>query len=686
MDSYTAAKRIALSFAIIICSGFSAVAGPVHTYAGSFNLLIPADPCSSKGWMGDPASREPKDAIIDVPDHFTISDIDVRITLTHTKAFDLQIFLQSPAGTRICLVMYNPYNEYFEGENYTQTVFDDEAEIPIEQGKPPFTGRFKPREPYCLSAFDGQDCFGPWRLQIYDAFWADTGRLNSVELIITAVELPMVIVPDVVGMAQADAASAIISAGLVVGAITQQHSDILAPGYVLSQSPGAAVPLIAESPVDLVLSCGPPGPVVPPKVMTLAPTDVGRNIATLQGLVLDDGGEPCQYAFTYWTWSFWCCTGWSDPADCKTTGQLFFEQRTGLTAGTYYFSAQAKNSAGEGSSADVQTFTICGFTGSGGGTQNDPYIITNVYELQQIERDLTACYELASDIDASLAANWNHGYGFTPIGRYTAPFEGVFDGKGRVITGLLINRRCICVGLFGCTGGTSEIRNLGLSDVTVTGYACVGGLVGFNGGAIEACYVSGNVSGSTQVAGLVGTNNGLVTDSYSVANVSGPQQESCIGGLVGVNRSGPLKNCYSAGKVGGENSGGLAGTSSGECTGCFWDIETSGRGVSACGIGKTTAEMQTWATFAAAGWSAKGVWTLCEHTGYPKLAWQIRPGDEFCPDGVDMLDFALFAARWKAGKPGASGDGGDSADLNQSGTVNAADLEILTSTWLTGGK
>jgi subtilisin-like proprotein convertase family protein len=675
MDSCTAAKRIALSFAIIICSGFSAVAGSVHTYTGSFNLLIPADPDSTRGWTDD--------AVIEISDHLTISDLDVRINLRHTNVFDLQLFLQSPAGTRICLVMYNPYNEYFEGENYTQTIFDDEAAVPIDQGEAPFTGRFKPREPYRLSAFDGQDCFGSWRLQIYDAFYFDTGRIDSVELIITAVELPM---PDVVGMARADAASAIISAGLVVGVITQQHSDIVPPGYVLSQSPGAAVLVIAESPVDLVLSCGPPASVVPPTVITFAPTDVGRTTATLRGLVLDDGGEPCQYRFTYWTWGFWCCTGWSDPADCKTTGQLFFEQQTGLTAGTYYFMAQAKNSAGEGSSADVQTFTIRRFTGGGGGTQNDPYIITNVYELQQIERDLTACYELASDIDASATKTWNNGYGFTPIGRYSVPFEGVFDGKGHVITGLDINRRCICVGLFGCTGGTSEIRNVGLSDVTVTGYACVGGLVGFNGGAIEACYVSGNVSGSTQVGGLVGTNNGLVTDSYSVANVSGPQQESCIGGLVGVNRSGPLKNCYSAGKVAGENSGGLAGTSSGECTGCFWDIETSGQGVSACGIGKTTAEMQTWATFAAAGWSAEGGWTLCEHVDYPKLIWQIRPGDEFCPDGVDMVDFAIFAARWKAASRGVVNHQGDTADFDQSGGVDGRDLEVLANNWLSASR
>jgi hypothetical protein len=51
-----------------------------------------------------------------------------------------------------------------------------------------------------------------------------------------------------------------------------------------------------------------------------------------------------------------------------------------------------------------------------------------------------------------------------------------------------------------------------------------------------------------------------------------------------------------------------------------------------------------------------------------------------------MLDFALFAARWKAGKPDASGDSGDGVDFDRSGTVDAADLEILTSSWLIGGK
>ena len=121
MDSCSAAQRIVAILVIVAggCGG-AVFAGPVYTYHGSFNLPIPApdEPESEfgKGWMTD--------AIIDVPHHFTIHDIDVGISLTHTSVFDLQIFLQSPAGIMLCLNMYN-YDEYFEGADYTRTIFDD---------------------------------------------------------------------------------------------------------------------------------------------------------------------------------------------------------------------------------------------------------------------------------------------------------------------------------------------------------------------------------------------------------------------------------------------------------------------------------------------------------------------------------------------------------------------------------
>jgi subtilisin-like proprotein convertase family protein len=155
---------------------FPVFANEVYTYSDDFNLQIPADPNTSKGWMAH--------AVIEIDRHLTILDLDVGITLKHSNVFDLQISLQSPEGTTVLLNKYD-LSEFFQGEDYTQTVFDDEAQLPIAQAEPPFTGRFKPNSSDGLELFDGQDAYGPWRLQIYDAYYYDTGILESFELTLT---------------------------------------------------------------------------------------------------------------------------------------------------------------------------------------------------------------------------------------------------------------------------------------------------------------------------------------------------------------------------------------------------------------------------------------------------------------------------------------------------------------------
>jgi hypothetical protein len=124
MESCSSSKWIVLSCAMTLVSCFPAIASSLYVYGDQFDLRIPADIDSSKGWMDD--------AVVEIPEHLTIVDLDVGITVTHTQVFDLQIFLQSPAGTRICLNMYNPFDEYFEGENYIDTIFDDEASLCIK--------------------------------------------------------------------------------------------------------------------------------------------------------------------------------------------------------------------------------------------------------------------------------------------------------------------------------------------------------------------------------------------------------------------------------------------------------------------------------------------------------------------------------------------------------------------------
>ncbi len=175
-----------LAFSFWSLFAFSAIAtlasgaGPVYVYGGSFNLPIPAAADSDKGPMAD--------AVIDITGHLLISDIDVVIDIVHTNIFDLEIILQGPGGQQVCLNAYYDPNDFFRAQDYSQTIFDDEAALAIEQGNAPFTDSFRPKVGNSLSVFDGTDAFGQWRLQIDDLYHDDKGSLENFELIITVPE------------------------------------------------------------------------------------------------------------------------------------------------------------------------------------------------------------------------------------------------------------------------------------------------------------------------------------------------------------------------------------------------------------------------------------------------------------------------------------------------------------------
>jgi subtilisin-like proprotein convertase family protein len=180
MDAHNAVQRIVAIVLIVGGLSFPVFAGQVHIYSGQFDLQIPANPDDTRGWMAD--------AVIEIPDNFTIHDLDVRISITHTNVFDLQLFLRGPHGSRICLNYFDALTEYDIYPNYINTIFDDEAIVPIENGDAPFTGQFKPRGPGQLEDFEGKDTFGSWRLQIFDMWDWDYGTLDSFELIVTVPE------------------------------------------------------------------------------------------------------------------------------------------------------------------------------------------------------------------------------------------------------------------------------------------------------------------------------------------------------------------------------------------------------------------------------------------------------------------------------------------------------------------
>jgi subtilisin-like proprotein convertase family protein len=109
----------------------------------------------------------------------TLSDLDVQVNIIHTYDSDLWLALVSPQNDTIVLSDHNGE----DGENYFNTIFDDEALTPIGQGIAPFAGSFSPDEP--LSAVDGHNVQGTWQLLIYDWEFGDEGELVSWELHVT---------------------------------------------------------------------------------------------------------------------------------------------------------------------------------------------------------------------------------------------------------------------------------------------------------------------------------------------------------------------------------------------------------------------------------------------------------------------------------------------------------------------
>jgi hypothetical protein len=80
---------------------------------------------------------------------------------------------------------------------------------------------------------------------------------GSDDVVITVQEPAPVPVPDVTGLAQAEAETAIVSAGLVVGTVTTANSDTVPAGNVISQDPVGGTLLPTGSAVDITVSLGP---------------------------------------------------------------------------------------------------------------------------------------------------------------------------------------------------------------------------------------------------------------------------------------------------------------------------------------------------------------------------------------------------------------------------------------------
>jgi subtilisin-like proprotein convertase family protein len=106
----------------------------------------------------------------------TILDVDVRVDLTHSWINDLSLYLETPGGDKLLL------SSSIGGadDNYTQTLFDQEASLNIVDGTAPFTGRFAPVQN--ISSIYGSSSKGIWKLIILDQEAGDSGDLLGFEL------------------------------------------------------------------------------------------------------------------------------------------------------------------------------------------------------------------------------------------------------------------------------------------------------------------------------------------------------------------------------------------------------------------------------------------------------------------------------------------------------------------------
>ncbi|RXJ96788.1 hypothetical protein CRU94_01370 [Arcobacter sp. AHV-9/2010] len=332
----------------------------------------------------------------------------------------------------------------------------------------------------------------------------------------------------------------------------------------------------------------------------------------------------------------------------------------------------------------TQTPTSILFQG-GYGTEANPYTITNWTQLQNINNSniLTQNYyfNLLNNLSSStsdytnLASNSaNGGLGWNPIGDNTNKFIGTFDGKGFTISDLYINRPSTYVGLFGYINN-STIKNLGLTNVDITGSNYVGGLVGYiNHGTITNSYANGKVSGIGYIGGLVGYNggNGIITNSYASGTVSG---NSYIGGLVGYGFATITNSFYDNTKFNGNGVG---------------------YGIDDGVTGLTTEQMKHGTVYKTAGWDIVADSNLAEGTPILKFdsvnnkyVWAIAPktivgnleNETVTYNGLLQNLSSIYTSQAIFGTAGMSfkfvDDNGDIVGYKNAGTYSNISVELL---------
>lgn len=335
-----------------------------------------------------------------------------------------------------------------------------------------------------------------------------------------------------------------------------------------------------------------------------------------------------------------------------------------------------KDTRGDAVNCPVWKF-VTEFAGS--GSAEDPWLVGNAEQLDNVRMPITfhtgeAYFSQTADINLS-HFDEKHG-GWNPIGDYSRPFTGNYNGNNFIIDSLYIDRDTLDQGLFGFVDG-ANFSNIVLTNVNITGDTYVGGVVGriYDGNIsnssvsglvhgvrsvggisgfnyrsnIDQCFSAGHIKGSyIEIGGLAGTKSfSRISNSYSTAKVTGSQG---VGGLVGLNsHSSMITNSFSTGYVTGiAYIGALAGVyeDADLIVNCYWNTETSGHYRSRVAEGKTTQQMVSRETFA--GWDFNEIWDITEGVSYPFHRRQQQPKSHNLPGAYSLtasIDISLPAVQ-----------------------------------------
>nr|WP_293120301.1 CHAT domain-containing protein [Okeania sp. SIO1I7] len=101
----------------------------------------------------------------------TVENLDIRFSAEHTWDGDLEVYLKSPQEQEVTLFT----GVGGSGQNFQDTVLDDDASRSINSGVAPFDGTY--RSQGSLAEFNGENPHGTWTLRVEDSLYGDSGTL-----------------------------------------------------------------------------------------------------------------------------------------------------------------------------------------------------------------------------------------------------------------------------------------------------------------------------------------------------------------------------------------------------------------------------------------------------------------------------------------------------------------------------